>query len=597
LTQPTQQADDHPQLSTFGQMNALVGERRRTMLALMFVSVVSGFTEAAILAILAQIAVVLTKKAQAQIGSLQLHLPVTTLFAAAAVLALLRLALQVPLAILPARISADVQARMRTSVFHAFTRASWEVQSQDREGHLQEIMTSQVLQATNASLQTANLVMALFTFVVLMITAVVINPLAAVVILVASVVVFGSLRPLRALGVSRSRALSRAQVEYAGGLGESIRVAEETHVFGVGGAQRHRSDRLAGTARDLFFRTQMVGRLVGGVYQSVIYLLVVGWLYVLYVLGRAEPGSIAAIVLLLVRAGMFGQQVQGSWQGLRQSLPFVERLQHSEDRYADSIPAEGTQSLPAVHTLAFDRVHFAYTPAREVLSDVSFEVARGETVGVIGPSGAGKSTLIQILLRLRAPKQGQYLVNGVPAELFASEDWRRQVAYVPQEPRLLHATVAANIRYFRNIDDAAVQRAGELAGIHDEIMAWQDGYETIVGPRADAVSGGQQQRICLARALAARPEVLVLDEPTSALDPHSEMLIQRSLSALKHELTLFVIAHRMSTLDICERVMVIIDGQLSAFATTAALQEQSSYYRSASQIAAGAAGATGGGLL
>ncbi len=117
-------------------------------------------------------------------------------------------------------------------------------------------------------------------------------------------------------------------------------------------------------------------------------------------------------------------------------------------------------------------------------------------------------------------------------------------------------------------------------------MGWPKGYDTIVGPRADAVSGGQQQRICLARALAARPEVLVLDEPTSALDPHSEALIQESLTALKHELTLFIIAHRMSTLDICDRVMVIIDGRLVAFDTIELLAANNPYYRTASTIAA-----------
>jgi ABC-type multidrug transport system fused ATPase/permease subunit len=112
-----------------------------------------------------------------------------------------------------------------------------------------------------------------------------------------------------------------------------------------------------------------------------------------------------------------------------------------------------------------------------------------------------------------------------------------------------------------------------------------------VGPRADAVSGGQQQRLCLARALAARPQVLVLDEPTSALDPHSETLIQESLMALKSELTLFTIAHRMSTLDMCDRVMVILEGRMVAFDTKAVLQEENAYYRSASMIAAGTAGA------
>jgi len=120
-------------------------------------------------------------------------------------------------------------------------------------------------------------------------------------------------------------------------------------------------------------------------------------------------------------------------------------------------------------------------------------------------------------------------------------------------------------------------------------MQWQRGYATVVGPRADAVSGGQQQRICLARALAAQPEVLVLDEPTSSLDPHSEQLIQQSLLDLQHKLTLFVVAHRMSTLDVCERVMVVVDGRLEGFDSADALRTSSAYYRSATEVAAGAA--------
>ena len=122
-------------------------------------------------------------------------------------------------------------------------------------------------------------------------------------------------------------------------------------------------------------------------------------------------------------------------------------------------------------------------------------------------------------------------------------------------------------------------------------MSWRDGYDTIVGPRADAVSGGQQQRICVARALAGSPEVLVLDEPTSALDPQSERAISASLRSLRHDLTLFIVAHRMSTLDMCDRVMVIVDGRLVAFDTKALLESENSYYRVASALAATSGGA------
>jgi ATP-binding cassette, subfamily B, bacterial len=238
-----------------------------------------------------------------------------------------------------------------------------------------------------------------------------------------------------------------------------------------------------------------------------------------------------------------------------------------------------------VSSLAFQQVGYSYREGRPVLSDVSFQARGNEVVGVIGPSGAGKSTLVQLLLRLRAPREGSYLVNGIPAQEISQEDWHAHVAYVPQEPQLLHASVAENIRFFRDIDMDAVQRAGELARIHEDIIGWPQGYETIVGPRADAVSGGQQQRICLARALVARPEVLILDEPTSALDPTSEALIQESLTSLKQQLTMFIVAHRMSTLNICDRVMIIIDGKLQAFDTISHLSQHNTYYRSASTIA------------
>ena len=295
-------------------------------------------------------------------------------------------------------------------------------------------------------------------------------------------------------------------------------------------------------------------------------------------------------MLLLVRAGQSGLQVQTAYQSLSQSLPFIERTQEAEARYSKSRPADGGRALSTVHRMAFERVSFGYRPDRPVLSDVSFEVAEGEAIGIIGPSGAGKSTLVQIVLQLRSPVKGRYLINDVPVEEYSREDWSRRVSYVPQEPRLLHASVAENIRFFRDLDGEAVERAARLARIHEDIVGFSEGYETIIGPRADAVSGGQQQRICLARALAAHPEVLVLDEPTSALDPHSETLIQESLTALKSELTLFIIAHRMSTLDICNRVMVIVDGRLVAFDTRDLLREHNPYYRSASLIASGTTG-------
>jgi ATP-binding cassette subfamily B protein len=577
--------------SMVSRLSMLIGDRRRSVVGLSLLSIASGFTEAGIVALIAQVAATLVTGAKvlhANIGPLHVHAGLGTLIGIAFALTILRIIIQIPLSILVARIPADVQAAMRTRLFGAFSRASWSVQSQDREGQLQETMTNQVMQATVGAQQTTILINSLFSFLVLMVSAFLLNPLAALVVGGTSVLLFGLLRPLRGRQARYSRSLSQAQVQYAGGIAEAIRVALETQVFGVAAAQRQRIGKLVEGSQYFYVRSRTLYALVSNMYQSLIYVLLVAGIAGLYFLvSPSHAGQLGGVVLLLSRAGTSGQVLQGAYQGLLTSLPFIERAQETERRYVESGVHDGQRELDRVRSVAFESVGFAYREGQPVLSDISFEVTGGEVIGIIGPSGAGKSTVVQLLLRLRPPDHGRYLINGAPAADFRLADWHRQVSYVGQEPRLLHASVTDNIRFYRDIDDAAVERAARLARIHDDIVNWPKGYETIVGPRADAVSGGQQQRICLARALAARPEVLVLDEPTSALDPQSEALIGESLKALKHELTLFIVAHRMSTLDICDRVMVIVDGRLVAFETKALLQRDNSYYRHASQLAAG----------
>lgn len=573
------------------RINVLLGERRSTVGWLALTALVAGFAEAGTLALIAEIAAALvsgTRQAHIHAGSFHAAVSLGTLIEIALVLSLLRLAVQLPLSVLPARIAADVQGSLRRKLFHAFTSASWELQSRDREGQLQDTMTSQTMQATGGAVGATSLIISGLNFFTLVVTAFVLNVTIAAAILVVAVLLILALRPLKSLGVQRARALSKAQVGYASGVNEAIRVAEETQVFGVADAQRKRIDVLVQRAQEMLYSTQLLLKLVPNLFQSLIFVLVVVGLAVLNAVGgHHDTAALGAIILLLVRSARAGQQGMATFQGLSQSLPFIERTQESERRYAESSPLEGSVPLETVETLAFEQVSYAYRPSQPVLADVSFEVKRAEVVGIIGPTGAGKSTLIQILLSLRSPKAGSYLVNGLPADQFVRDDWHRRVVYVSQEPRLLHASVVENIRFDREIELSAVERAARLAHIHNEIMGWENGYDTIVGPRADAVSGGQQQRLCLARALAGKPEVLVLDEPTSALDPSSEALIQESLSGLKQELTLFIIAHRMSTLDICDRIMVIVDGRLVAFDTIEHLQQHNSYYRTASAIATG----------
>jgi ATP-binding cassette, subfamily B, bacterial len=572
-----------PPVSVRG-FESLLGQSRMRAAMLIVFSTAMGLCEAVVLAVIARAATSLangSRTVDATLGPFHIHASLSHFLLAGAAIAVLRLVLLLPTSALGARITADVQATMLHGLFENFSRASWSVKSADLEGHLQELMTNQVTQAVQGAAFATILLTNLFAFLALVAAALVISPVAAGIVVGASAVLFTVLRPLSRAGWRGARDLSAAQLNQAGGVSEATRLAEETQVFGVSEAQRKRVAGLIERSSSLLFRTQLALRLVPSAYQSAVYLLLVGGLALIYAVDRTGLASLGAVVLLLVRAGTYGNMAQNAYQVVRQSTPFADRVHAAEDRYADAATSEGSRTFGTLERLSFHDVSFAYPGGERVLSQVTFDVERGEAIGIIGPSGAGKSTLAQILLRLREPSDGSYLLNAEPAPELRRSDWTSRVAYVPQTPQLFYSSVADNIRFFRELDDEAVERAARLARIHDDIVSWSHGYDTIVGPRAAAVSVGQSQRICLARALCSKPELLLLDEPTSALDPTSERLVQESLTALKGSLTLFVIAHRMSTLDICDRVMVIIDGRLDAFEPFDSLRVRSAYYRSA----------------
>jgi ATP-binding cassette, subfamily B, heavy metal transporter len=211
--------------------------------------------------------------------------------------------------------------------------------------------------------------------------------------------------------------------------------------------------------------------------------------------------------------------------------------------------------------IKFENVSFAYDPERQILKDVSFEVPAGKMVAIVGPSGAGKSTISRILFRFYELTSGRVLIDGQDIRDVTQASLRAAIGMVPQDTVLFNDTVLYNIRYGRpEASDAQVREAARLAQIHDFIMTLPQGYDSLVGERGLKLSGGEKQRVAIARTILKSPPVLMLDEATSALDSHTEKEIQDALERVARERTSLVIAHRLSTVVHADNIIVLDQG-------------------------------------
>jgi ATP-binding cassette subfamily B protein len=563
------------------------GSRHR-LAVLSVVAVVAGLAEATLLALIATVATALSQgrsDVTAHVGPATVTAALPAMFGVALGLAVLRGGLQVWLAYLPAAMSAQAMAQLRRQLFDAFHGAAWAIKSSERDGQFQSLMNLHITTTSQAIITLGTGITSALMFVTLLGSALVLSPVAALILSVASLGLFLSLRPLARRLRRHAKALSTENIEYSKGVQEVVLMAEEAQVFGASTNYRESFYSRIEHVRLPMLRTRFLAGAVPALYQSVALLVMVLALVAVSLVDASKIAALGSVVLLLVRALTYGQQIQTAVTNIDEAAPFMNRLADAIERYTDNPQQDGPLPLPTIERMGMSDVRFSYVPGKEVLHGISFDVRRGEAVGIVGPSGAGKSSIVQLLLRLRDPESGNVVINGRDARELQRSDWQRHVAYVPQTPQLIWGTVWDNIRFYRpDLTDDDIQTAARRAHIHSEIESWPQGYDTVVGQRASAVSGGQRQRLCLARALAAQPDVLILDEPTSALDVRSEELVQESLSRLKGDLILFLVAHRLSTLSICDRVMVVVDGRLEAIDRPSQLLATNDFFRDVSEI-------------
>ena len=245
------------------------------------------------------------------------------------------------------------------------------------------------------------------------------------------------------------------------------------------------------------------------------------------------------------------------------------------------LPSAPAPALAAPFDIRFEDVRVVYNKGeRPALDGVSLHLPPGQIVALVGPSGAGKSTLAGLLLRFVTPTSGRITANGHDLCAVPADTWRALVAWVPQRPTLFHTTVADNIRLGRpNASDAEVTRAARAAGAEAFIAALPEGYETRIGERGARLSGGQAQRIALARAFLKDAPLIVLDEATANLDPQTEAALLETMRALLHRRTALVIAHRLGTVRQADQIVVLSAGRIVQTGTHEALRDQPGPYR------------------
>ncbi|MEM1602604.1 MAG: ABC transporter ATP-binding protein [Candidatus Bathyarchaeia archaeon] len=283
-------------------------------------------------------------------------------------------------------------------------------------------------------------------------------------------------------------------------------------------------------------------------------------------LGPIEDAVGTLVTFLLYVQTFFRpiQELTNFYSIVQSALAAAERIFELLDVQPEIKDSENAIEMPPIKgEIEFENVTFGYDPNYPVIHNISFRIKPKETVALVGPTGAGKSTIVKLLCRFYDPQQGSIKIDGYDIKMFTQKSLRKQMGIILQETLLFSGTVKENIRYGKpDATDEEVINAAKVVGAHDFIMQLPEGYETKVGEKGLRLSMGQRQLIAFARAILKDPAILILDEATSSLDPYTDFLIKEAMKSLLKNRTAIIIAHRLSTVQNVDRILVIDDGRI-----------------------------------
>lgn len=532
-----------------------------------FCTFLSAALQTALFYVIAMVALAMLASARPEIAInlwfAQFQVPIMGMIGIAAALVISILLLAVPLSYLQAKLCARAVVRARRAIIQAFLNTSAAYRSQKREGFLQQLVGEYTQHLSSTVHNFTGMCVAAASLATLMLIPLVISPKSALASFGAVAVCFLLVGPLSEW--MRRWSLDRSEInrEMSSKASQMARLADEITAFHVEAQVTRQLDTRIDDSAAALLHLRFTDALLPILFQFGTFAIVILLIAVLQFVDPGHHPDFAVLALLMFRLIGYARQLLGAIQNGSKVAPYVERIEAEVAALTQNARPQGSMHDVSFEGLNLRDVSFAYGNGRTVLESVSFDIPKGQAVGIVGASGGGKSSLCFILQGVRLPTSGTITTGGTSIHDIAPDRWWGMTAIVPQDTKLIAGSVADNIRFYREDHSMAeIVAAAKDAHIHDEIMNLPKGYDTLIGPGGRGFSGGQRQRLIIARALLGKPQFFILDEPSSALDRRSEALVAETLAALKGDVTIVIVSHRPAALSLCDTVWKLENGRM-----------------------------------
>lgn len=463
------------------------------------------------------------------------------------------------------KITANYRLKQRNSLFEKTILANWSFLLKQKVGHLEKILVEDAgTSASVLSFASASIIL-LTSLLMYVLVAFNISPVITLITLSFGGLVFLLFKPF----IYRTRELARKTIildkELAHHINENLIGIKNIKALGAEKALTKKSFNYFSQLKDLGIRASLLAVIPSTLMEPLTIFFVSSVFAFSYVfVADFKFISFIAVVYLIQKIFGYFETIQSLLRKMGEKLPNIQSaFNHEAEAEKNQEKFQGNSPFVFEKSLRFADISFAYEPQNPVLEKINFDILKNQMVGIIGPSGSGKTTIVDLILRLFDPVLGNILLDGKDITKIALAKWRSHIGYVPQDVFLLNDTIENNIRFYDStISQQDIKDALQMANLADFVETLPNGLATITGERGLLLSGGQKQRIALARVLARKPDILILDEATSSLDNQSEIAVQKAIEGLKGKITVLIIAHRLSSVLGCDKIIVLEHGQV-----------------------------------